>query len=84
LTIIYIRYILISSNPAGCFLIREIYMGILGYFKGIAGEFHHITWPKRNTVITFTIITIIVSFAVAYFMGLFDWLFSLGLSEYVI
>jgi len=39
----------------------------------------HVSWPTRNQTIIFTVLVIVISIAVAAYLGLFDYLFSLGL-----
>ena len=42
-------------------------------------EMKHVSWPTRNQTIVFTVLVIVISIAVAAYLGLFDYLFSLGL-----
>lgn len=49
------------------------------YIKEVIAESKNVTWPTRNQTIFFTIAVIIVSLFVAYYLGLFDYLFSRGL-----
>lgn len=41
----------------------------------------HVNWPSRQQTIVFTIIVILISVAVAYFLGFFDFVFSLGIEK---
>jgi len=56
-------------------------MKIIEYLKGVRGELKHVNWPTRSQATLFTIIVIVISFIVAYFLGFFDFIFSLGLEK---
>ena len=49
------------------------------YFAETMEEMKHVSWPTKNQTIMFTILVILISVAVAAYLGLFDYLFSLGL-----
>jgi preprotein translocase subunit SecE len=49
------------------------------YLKEVTAEAKHITWPTRNQTIFYTIAVLVISAAIAYFLGAFDMLFSKGL-----
>jgi preprotein translocase subunit SecE len=49
------------------------------YIKEVRAEMKHVTWPSRNQTIFYTIAVLVVSVAIAYYLGLFDFLFSKGL-----
>ena len=51
-------------------------MKIVDYIKETKGELKHVSWPTRAQAISFTIIVILISVAVAAFLGAFDFLFS--------
>lgn len=50
------------------------------FFKEVIAESKNITWPTRNQTIFYTIIVIIVSLIVAYYLGLLDNIFKNGLN----
>lgn len=52
---------------------------ILTYFKETKAEMKNVTWPTRKQAINFTIVVIVVSVVLAYFLGFFDFLFTSGL-----
>ncbi len=56
-------------------------MGILNYIKETKSELKHVNWPTRRQAVLFTVLVIIVSFAVAYYLGFFDFIFSLGIKQ---
>jgi len=52
-------------------------MKIVEYIKETKGEMKHVSWPTRSQAITFTVIVVIISLVTAFFLGFFDYLFSL-------
>jgi len=56
---------------------------IVNYIKETRTELKHVIWPNRKQTINFTIIVIIISIFAAYFMGLFDFIFSSGLEQII-
>lgn len=53
------------------------------FLKEVKAEAYNVTWPKRSQTIMYTIAVLLVSVGIAYFLGLFDSLFSKGL-EYLL
>jgi preprotein translocase subunit SecE len=49
------------------------------YIKEVIEEGKKVTWPTRKQTIFFTVAVLIISAVVAYFLGLFDYLFAQGL-----
>lgn len=58
-------------------------MNISEFFKDTRGELRHVTWPSRKATIAYTAIVIILSVVIAYFLGLFDFLFTQGLQRVI-
>ena len=56
---------------------------ITEYFKEVKGELKHVIWPNRNQTIFYTIIVVALSVLVAYFLGIFDFIFSRGLEKLI-
>jgi preprotein translocase subunit SecE len=54
-------------------------MSIKSYLKETRGEMKQVNWPTRTQAIRYTIAVIVISVVLAYFLGLFDRLFQLGL-----
>lgn len=52
---------------------------ITEFFKEVIAESKNVTWPTRTQTVIFTVAVLIVSIAVAYYLGLLDHLFSQGL-----
>lgn len=53
------------------------------YLKETRAEFKHVTWPTKMQTIYFTVTVIIVSVFIAYYLGLFDYLFKSGLERLI-
>ena len=53
------------------------------YITETMEEMKHVSWPTRNQTIMFTILVILISVAVAAYLGLFDYLFSFGLKSII-
>jgi preprotein translocase subunit SecE len=53
------------------------------YLKDTKGELKHVTWPSKNQAILFTVIVIIFSAVVAFFLGAFDLLFTYLLKFFI-
>ncbi len=53
------------------------------YIAETKEEMKQVTWPTRNQTFVFTIIVILISIAVSAYLGLFDYLFSLGLKSII-
>jgi preprotein translocase subunit SecE len=56
---------------------------ITEYFKEIKLELKHVVWPTRNQTIFYTLIVIVLSILVAYYLGIFDFIFSQGLQKLI-
>jgi preprotein translocase subunit SecE len=54
---------------------------ITEYFKETKIELKHVIWPTKTQVIYYTLMVIFLSFFIAYFLGLFDFIFSKGLGK---
>ncbi len=52
---------------------------VINYIKEVIEESKKVTWPTRRQTIFFTVTVLIISVAVAYYLGLLDFLFSSGL-----
>ncbi len=56
---------------------------ITEYFKDTKAELKHVNWPTRSQTFYYTLIVILLSVIVAYFLGFFDFLFSTGLQKVI-
>jgi len=46
------------------------------FFKQVMAEMKKVVWPNRNTTVLYTVVVILVSLFVAYYLGLFDYIFT--------
>ncbi len=53
------------------------------YLKETKGELKHVSWPTKNQAILFTVIVVVFSIVVAAFLGLFDYIFIMGLQLFI-
>ena len=51
-------------------------MKIIEYFKETKTELKHVIWPSKNQTFFYTLIVIILSVIIAYYLGIFDFVFS--------
>lgn len=51
------------------------------FLKEVKAELKNVTWPSREKTMYSTIAVLIVSVGVAYYLGFFDYIFSLGLER---
>lgn len=43
-----------------------------GYFNGVLEELKKVTWPSKNEVIKLSLIVIIISLLMAFYVGILD------------
>jgi preprotein translocase SecE subunit len=53
-------------------------MGLVNYIKETRGELKHVSWPTRSQALAYTIIVILISLGLSFFLGLFDSIFLKG------
>jgi len=58
-------------------------MSIGTYLKETKTELSHVNWPTRRQSVIFSLIVIIISVLVAFFLGLFDFIFSKVLNLFI-
>jgi preprotein translocase subunit SecE len=56
---------------------------ITEYLKETRTELKHVIWPTRRQTAYYTIIVIVLSVVVAYYLGVFDYLFSILLGRII-
>ena len=56
---------------------------ITEYLKETKTELKHVIWPSRQQTIYYTIIVIVLSVVIAYYLGLFDYIFSQLLGRFI-
>ena len=56
---------------------------ITEYFKETKTELKHVIWPSKSQTFYYTLIVIVLSFIIAYYLGIFDFIFSKGLEKII-
>lgn len=51
-------------------------MGVLKYIQETRGELKHVSWPTRKQAVVYTVIVVVISLAIAAYLGFFDWVFT--------
>lgn len=69
--------------PSGRFLISKNSMNISEYIKETRAEMKHVNWPTRSQAINYSLLVIGISVVTAVILGLFDFVFSLGLEKII-
>ena len=49
---------------------------IVNYVKDTKAELKHVSWPTRKQTSVFTVVIILISLFVAFFLGFFDFVFT--------
>ena len=49
---------------------------LVDYIKETRAEMSHVSWPTRRQAAVFTVLVIIFSVAVSFYLGFFDYVFS--------
>jgi len=58
-------------------------MSLINYIKETKSELKHVSWPTKSQSVWFTVIVIAISLFTAFFLGLFDFIFSKGLEIFI-
>jgi preprotein translocase subunit SecE len=58
-------------------------MKLKEYLQETKIEIGHVSWPTRKQAIAYTIVVIVISFVTAFYLGAFDYIFSLLLQKFV-
>lgn len=56
---------------------------ITEYFKDTRTELKHVNWPSRKMTVFYALFVIGLSVLIAYFLGIFDFIFSRGLEKLI-
>jgi preprotein translocase subunit SecE len=56
---------------------------ITNYFKETKTELKHVNWPGKRLTFFYTLIVLLLSIVIAYFLGIFDFIFSRGLGKII-
>lgn len=53
------------------------------YLRDTAAEMKQVTWPTQKQAFLYTVLVIVISVIVSLFLGLFDYLFQMGIDAIV-
>ncbi len=53
------------------------------YFRDVKAEMRHVSWPSRQLTIAYTIVVVVVSLAVAIYLGLLDYALRLIIEQII-
>ncbi|PIZ87757.1 preprotein translocase subunit SecE [Candidatus Nomurabacteria bacterium CG_4_10_14_0_2_um_filter_30_12] len=56
---------------------------IAEYIKETKVELKHVIWPSKNQTIFYTVIVVVLSILIAYFLGIFDFIFLQSLQKVI-
>ena len=59
-------------------------MSFIQYVKDTQGELRHVAWPTRLQTIVYTVLVVAISIGVSLYLGLFDYIFTTGLSRFLL
>jgi len=59
----------------------DIMKRIIQYIRDTYAEMKHVSWPTQKQTIIFTVLVILISIGVAFFIGFFDYIFGQGLDK---
>ncbi len=59
-------------------------MSLTTYIKDTQGELKHVNWPSRKQAIVFSVIVVLISVFVSFYLGFFDYIFNLVLQKFVL
>lgn len=53
------------------------------YIKETRGELRKVNWPTRQQTVQYTLLVIVISLAVAFILGGFDYVFRLAINKFI-
>lgn len=56
---------------------------ITEYFNETKTELKHVIWPSKSQTFYYTFIVIVLSVVIAYYLGVFDFIFAQGLQKII-
>ena len=56
---------------------------IIAYFREAFAEMKKVVWPTKKQTTNYTLVVIALSISVAIFFGLLDYIFNLGLAQFL-
>jgi preprotein translocase subunit SecE len=62
----------------------DFFIKITDFLKEVKAELKKVTWPTRQETIRYTLMVILISLGVAFFLGFGDFIFSWLLNKFII
>ncbi|MCF7831719.1 MAG: preprotein translocase subunit SecE [Candidatus Pacebacteria bacterium] len=59
-------------------------MKLIQHIRETKAELRHVVWPTHKHTMVSTLLVIVVSFGVAYYLGLFDVIFEKLLKQFIL
>lgn len=56
---------------------------MMNYLRDVRAEMKHVSWPSRSLTVVYTIVVVVVSVAVAIYLGILDYLFRLAVEQLI-
>ncbi|MFA5778069.1 MAG: preprotein translocase subunit SecE [Candidatus Paceibacterota bacterium] len=57
---------------------------IIEYLKETKTELKHVVWPPRSQTLYYTLIVVVLSVVISYYLGIFDFIFSQILQKIIV
>ena len=57
---------------------------ISSFLKDVKIELSKVSWPTKDQTVKYTLVVLVLSFAIAIFLGAWDWVLQLILNKFVI
>lgn len=61
----------------------NIFKGLVDYIKGSQTELRKVVWPTKHEIIQHTLLVIGISVGIALFLGVVDYIMTLGLEAII-
>jgi preprotein translocase subunit SecE len=59
-------------------------MKLLDYIRDTKGEMKHVSWPTKSQATGYTILVLIISVILAFYLGFFDYIFTNIFDRFII
>ncbi|OGM96242.1 MAG: preprotein translocase subunit SecE [Candidatus Yanofskybacteria bacterium RIFCSPHIGHO2_02_FULL_38_22b] len=57
---------------------------VVDFIKDVKIELSKVNWPTKDQMVKYTLVVLSLSFAIAIFLGAWDWVLQLILNKFVI
>lgn len=59
-------------------------MSVIDFLKATKAEMKHVSWPSQRRSVVLTVLVVVITFALAGFMGGLDYIFTRLLDFYIL